>query len=319
MMMNRKLVLTLFLACILLAVQAQEKVVPLKYGKMDEWVTRKIHESGIIGGATKLVYEVGPTQTIEKNAAYKNLGGSPWATSNVYAKVMGIHKTNVSVFPEKRGDGYCARLETRYESVKVFNMIDIEVIAAGSLFAGNVNEPISGTKNPMKMLNMGIPFKDKPKALRFDYKVKMSGESDRVCSTGFSKKTKVKGKDYPAVILLLQKRWEDGKGNIYAVRVGTMVIRYDKDTGWINAATYPIHYGNISQEPFYVEEWMKIQDQERYALNSKGKSVPVREMGWGTANDVPTHMVLQFTSSHGGAYIGSPGNTLWVDNVELVY
>lgn len=30
-------------------------------------------------------------------------------------------------------------------------------------------------------------------------------------------------------------------------------------------------------------------------------------------------MMLQFSSSYGGAYIGSPGNTLWIDNVELVY
>ena len=41
---------------------AQEKVVPLKYGDMDQWITRRIHESGIIGGNTKLLYEVGPTQ-----------------------------------------------------------------------------------------------------------------------------------------------------------------------------------------------------------------------------------------------------------------
>ena len=296
--MYKKLGLMLFLGSMFVFMQAQERVVPIPFGDMNNWVTRKIHESGIIGGATKSVYAVGPTQTIEKNEAYENLGGSPWATSNVFAKVAGISKTNVSVFPEKRGDGYCARLETRYESVKVFGLVDIEVIAAGSLFTGSVHEPISGTKNPMRMLNMGIPFTEKPKALRFDYKIKMSGESDRVCSTGFSKKTKVKGTDYPVVVLLLQKRWEDGKGNIYAIRVGTMVLRYDKSTDWVNGATYPIHYGNIPKEPFYVEEWMKIQDQERYSTNSKGKSVPVKEMGWGTANDMPTHMVLQFASSH---------------------
>ena len=317
--MYKKLGLMLFLGSMFVFMQAQERVVPIPFGDMNNWVTRKIHESGIIGGATKSVYAVGPTQTIEKNEAYEHLGGSPWATSNVFAKVAGISKTNVSVFPEKRGDGYCARLETRYESVKVFGLVDIEVIAAGSLFTGSVHEPISGTKNPMRMLNMGIPFTEKPKALRFDYKIKMSGESDRVCSTGFSKKTKVKGTDYPVVVLLLQKRWEDGKGNIYAIRVGTMVLRYDKSTDWVNGATYPIHYGNITKEPFYVEEWMKIQDQERYSTNSKGKSVPVKEMGWGTANDMPTHMVLQFASSHGGAYIGSPGNAMWVDNVALVY
>lgn len=317
--MNKNAIIVILLVGIIYPAMAQEKVVPIPFGDMNNWVTRKIHESGIIGGDTKLLYEVGPTQTIEKNEAYKNLGGSPWANSNVMAKVAGITKTNTSVFPEKRGNGFCARLETRLESVKVFGIVDIEVIAAGSLFTGTVHEPISGTKNPMKMLDMGYPFTEKPKALRFDYKIKMSGENDRIRSTGFSKKTKVSGKDYPAVILLLQKRWEDAKGNIYAVRVGTMVVRYDKDTEWIDAVTYPIHYGNITKESYYVEEWMKIQDQERYSMNSKGKSVPVKEMGWATAADAPTHMVLQFTSSHGGAYIGSPGNMMWVDNAVLVY
>lgn len=320
MSINKKMIAAAVLAVIsAVPTLAQEKVVPMPYGDMDSWVTRKIHESGIIGGDTKLLYEVGPTQLIEKNEAYSNLGGSPWANSNVMAKVAGITKTNTSVFPEKRGNGYCARLETRLESVKVLGIVDIEVIAAGSLYAGAVHEPITGTKNPMKMLGMGIPFTEKPKALRFDYKIKMSGDKDRVRSTGFSRKTKIKGTDYPTAILLLQKRWEDAKGNIYAVRIGTMMVRYNKDTGWVNAATYPIHYGNITKEPFYVEEWMKIQDQERYSLNNKGKSVVIKEMGWGTANDVPTHMVLQFTSSHGGAYIGSPGNVMWVDNIALVY
>ena len=29
---------------------AQEKVVPIKYGDMDQWIIRKVHESGVIGG-----------------------------------------------------------------------------------------------------------------------------------------------------------------------------------------------------------------------------------------------------------------------------
>ena len=45
----------------------------------------------------------------------------------------------------------------------------------------------------------------------------------------------------------------------------------------------------------------------------------VFEEYWLTEDDVPTHLLLQFTSSHGGAYIGSPGNSLWIDNVKLVY
>lgn len=322
----RKKALFLAIACMPLSVvladgdgMTSENVVPFAYGDMDNWIVREIHESGIIGGNTKWLYELGPSDTIIGNTAYRNMGGSPWATSNVMAKVAGVVKTNTSVFPEKRGDGMCARMETRYESVKVFGLVDIEVIAAGSVFLGTVHEPIKGTKNPQAMLQSGVPFSKKPKALRFDYKVKAAPEKNRVRSTGFSRKSTVAGQDSLAVILLLQKRWEDAEGNVYSKRVGTMVQRYTESTpDWVNDATYPILYGNITSKPEY-KPYMRIQVEERYTLNSKGKSVPIQEVGWAEPGEAPTHMVLQFTSSHGGAYIGSPGNTFWIDNVELIY
>lgn len=322
----RKKALFLAIACMPLSVVladgdgvTSENVVPFAYGDMDNWIVREIHESGIIGGNTKWLYELGPSDTIVGNTAFRNMGGSPWATSNVMAKVAGVVKTNTSVFPEKRGDGMCARMETRYESVKVFGLVDIEVIAAGSVFLGSVHEPIKGTKNPQAMLQSGVPFSKKPKALRFDYKVKAAPEKNRVRSTGFSRKSTVAGQDSLAVILLLQKRWEDAEGNVYSKRVGTMVQRYTESTpDWVNDATYPILYGNITSKPEY-KPYMRIQVEERYTLNSKGKSVPIQEVGWAEPGEAPTHMVLQFTSSHGGAYIGSPGNTFWIDNVELIY
>ena len=46
----------------------------------------------------------------------------------------------------------------RMESVKVFGIVDITVLAAGSMFLGEVHEPIKGTKNPQKMLNSGILY-----------------------------------------------------------------------------------------------------------------------------------------------------------------
>ena len=322
----RKKALFLAIACMPLSVVladgdgvTSENVVPFAYGDMDNWIVREIHESGIIGGNTKWLYELGPSDTIVGNTAFRNMGGSPWATSNVMAKVAGVVKTNTSVFPEKRGDGMCARMETRYESVKVFGLVDIEVIAAGSVFLGTVHEPIKGTKNPQAMLQSGVPFSKKPKALRFDYKVKAAPEKNRVRSTGFSRKSTVAGQDSLAVILLLQKRWEDAEGNVYSKRVGTMVQRYTESTpDWVNDATYPILYGNITSKPEY-KPYMRIQVEERYTLNSKGKSVPIQEVGWAEPGEAPTHMVLQFTSSHGGAYIGSPGNTFWIDTVSYTH
>lgn len=316
---QRLLLLLLIVNCCFSVVNSQERVVPFKYGDMNQWVVREIYESAIIGGNTKLLYEIAPTDTIKGNVEYVNQGGSLWANSNVLAKVAGVVKTNTSVFPERRGDGWCARLETRMESVKVFGLVDIEVVAAGSIFLGKMHEPIKGTKNPQSKICSGISFTEKPKALRLDYKVKLAPEKNRIRSTGFSRKTTIAGQDSIAIILFLQKRWEDKEGNIYAKRIGTMVKRFAKSSnGWVNDATFPILYGDISKHPEY-KHYMRIQVEERYAVNSKGESVPINEIGWAEEGETPTHMILQLTSSHGGAYIGSPGNTMWIDNVKLVY
>lgn len=300
-------------------ISAQEKVVPLSYGNMDSWTIRKVHESAIIGGNTKTLYEIGPNRTVEGNKPYTNGGGSPWGTSNVMAKVMGVVKTNNSVYRDKRGSGWCAKLTTHIESVKVMGLMNINVLAAGSIFLGDMKEPITGTKDGPKAMNNGIPFTGRPKAVRFDYSVKAAGSPNRIKQTGFSKKQTVPGRDYAIAVLYLQKRTEDNAGNITAQRVGTMVVKFGKSTGgWVNDATYKIMYGDIRNTPGYDASTMGLRHTD-YARNSKGKSVPVKEIGWADADTTPTHLMLQFSSSHGGAYIGSVGNTLWVDNVEMVY
>mgnify|MGYP005876490007 FL=1 len=300
-------------------ISAQEKVVPLSYGNMDSWTIRKVHESAIIGGNTKTLYEIGPNRTVEGNKPYTNGGGSPWGTSNVMAKVMGVVKTNNSVYRDKRGSGWCAKLTTHIESVKVMGLMNINVLAAGSIFLGDMKEPITGTKDGLKAMNNGIPFTGRPKAVRFDYSVKAAGTPNRIKQTGFSKKQTVPGRDYAIAVLYLQKRTEDKAGNITAKRVGTMVVKFGKSTGgWVNNATYKIMYGDIRNTPGYDASTMGLRHTD-YARNSKGKSVPVKEIGWADADTTPTHLMLQFSSSHGGAYIGSVGNTLWVDNVEMVY
>ena len=235
------------------------------------------------------------------------------------AKVMGVVKTNNSVYRDRHGSGYCAKLTTHIESVKVLGLMNIKVLAAGSLFLGDMKEPITGTKDGPKAMNCGIRFTQRPKAIRYDYKVQTAGSSTRIKQNGFSRKQTVAGKDYAIAVLFLQKRTEDSKGNITAKRVGTMVVKYGKSTGgWVDDATYEILYGDIRHNPHYDAKTMGLRSVD-YARNSKGKSVLVKETGWASANETPTHMILQFSSSHGGAYVGSPGNTLWIDNVRMVY
>lgn len=314
---NHLLALAALLGCASLHAQEREELLP--FGDMNQWIKREIKESSIIGGAQKEIYAVGPTQTIKGEIPYKPTGGSPWATSNVMAKVVGIVKTNSSVFPERRDGGYCARLDTHMEGVKVFGVVDITVLAAGSLFLGEVHEPIKSTKNPNGLLLMGVPFTKHPKALRFDYKVRIADREKRIRATGFGRETDVDGKDHAAVVCLLQKRWEDKEGNVYASRIGTFAIQYDKSCDWQNAATYTILYGDITHNPAYRADLMKLNAYEYNTVNSRGKSVPIKEVSWAAPDEAPTHIILQFASSHGGAYIGTPGNSLWVDNVKLVY
>lgn len=317
--MMKYFVMAIVSAMFFLKTAAQERVEPVLYGNMDHWVVRNIKESGIIGGSAKTLYEIGPSRTIDGNIPYKNMGKSPWATSNVMAKVMGVVKINQSVYRDTHGNGYCAKLMTHVEHVKVLGLMNISVLAAGSIFLGDIREPITGTKDGEKSLNWGIPYNRRPKALRYDYRVSLSNSPNRIKQTGFSKVSTVSGKDCAVTLLLLQKRTEDAKGNITAKRVGTIVIEYAHSTkDWVENATYRIMYGDIRNQSGYDARLMGLRSTD-YARNSKGKSVQIKEMGWASEDEIPTHLVLQFSSSNGGAFIGSPGNTFWIDNVRLVF
>jgi len=301
-----------------LSLMAEEDLV--KFGNFESWLTRSIKESFLVGGKTQTLYEIGPKGKYDGPRAYTNQGGSPWACSNVYAKVAGIVKTNVSVYPDKHQGGQCAKLYTHIVSCKAVGIVDISVLASGSIFLGSVREPITGSKDPMSKLNVGIPFTRKPKAVKFDYKYYSPG-TERIRETGFSRKQTVGGKDMGQAVCLLQKRWEDAEGNIHALRVGTMYKLFNQNTaGWKEDQTFTIHYGDISHESYFQNNMKLMTGNGGFcALNSKGQNVPIQEEGWADADETPTHIILKFDSSNGGAYVGTIGNTLWIDNVKFVY
>lgn len=298
--------------------QAAEKI---KYGDFNSWVIRHIEESGVIGGNTKTLYEIGPNSTINGNSAYSNTGGSPWATSNVMAKVMGVTKGSNAVFRDTRGgNNYCARLSTIMEEVHALGIINMKVLVSGSIFLGKIMEPISSTKNPYSKMEMGVPFTRRPTYLVFDYKVTVP-DSNRIYSSGFGSQKAVAGKDHAEVYIILQQRWEDKNGNIHAKRVGTGRERFGHTVAnWINGHKIQVHYGDITNQPFF-ESYMGLipHTNSYYAHNSKGKMVPVIEEGWAPANAVPTHMLIMASSGCGTAYVGTPGMSLWVDNISLEF
>jgi len=292
----------------------------IKYGNFDSWITRSIKESVLIGGKTQTLYEIGPKGTFDGARAYTNQGGSPWANSNVYAKVYGVVKTNISVFPEAHRDGLCAKLSTCIVNCKAVGVVNISVLSSGSIFLGSLIEPITSSNDPMSKMNAGIPFTKKPKAVKFDYKYYFPG-GDRIRETGFSRRQTVSGRDMGQCILLLQKRWEDANGNIHALRIGTMQHFFSQNTpDWKEDQVFSIHYGDISHENFYKKEMALMSGSNAFhAINSKGVNVPIQEEGWADPGETPTHIILKFDSSSGGTYVGTVGSTLWLDNVRFVY
>ena len=156
------------------------------YGTFDRWSVREVRESGVIGGKTAQLFEFyGNQEVVKTRKPYDAPEGYLWRTNNVLAVVAGVTKTSNTVYPEKRGDGYCARLETHIESVKVFGMINMDVTCQGAMFIGALEEPIRDTKSPMEKVMYGLPFEGRPKAVVFDYKADVGHEVMR--GTGFSR------------------------------------------------------------------------------------------------------------------------------------
>ena len=291
-------------------------------GKFDSWCVREIEESALIGGQTKYLYEFfgSPADTLKTGKQpFSAPDGYLWRTNNVLAVVAGIVKTNNTVYPEKRGDGYCARIETHIENVKALGVVNMDVTCQGALLVGSLPEPIRDTKSPMSKVFYGLPFNGRPRALQLDYKADVGNETIR--GTGFSKLKPMGYPDYAQIIVILQKRWEDADGNVHALRVGTGIERITRDVPeWINGHKVVIQYGDITAEPYYKEYMGLNNDPETafHALNSRGENVVVSEDGWADADAEPNHMIIHFISSCGKAFYGGVGNTLWVDNVSVL-
>lgn len=292
----------------------------IKYGNFNSWTTRDIHESVVIGGNHKTVYEIGPNSTITGNKPYTNLGGSPWATSNVYAKVSGIVKASNAVYPHTRAtNDRCAMLCTKIETVKVLGLINMHVMVAGSIFLGQMIEPVTGTGDPYTKMEMGVPYTKRPKALVLDCKVDMPNTNTRVKATGFGSRKTLPGRDEAVVFVLLQRRWEEPDGSLHAARVATGGELFKNGFDWKNAHQIPLTYGNATSNKSL--QWLPLRDGEDayYAYNSNGKLVPVHEEVWDTADATPTHAIIMLSSGNGEPFVGTEGLTFYVDNVGFVY
>lgn len=308
----------LFFLFIALAATGQERIESVPYGDMEQWVVRYIKESRIIGGKTRVLYAIAPTDTIRKNAAFDyDKSGSPWTVSSAYAKVAGVEKASGTVSPERRGDGWCCRLDSKMDSVIAVGFIKVRVMVAGTIFTGATLEPVTSASDPYGVVDMGVRFNKRPVAMLLDYKAKIDESDEIVYAKASSKVTKKKGRDAAEMYILLQRRWEDKDGHLHAMRVATGYDRVYHSTDWKNDYRIPIYWGDEITRQSGYKEYMGLNAHVFKARNSKGEMTQVIEDGY--SEEDPTHMIIVCSSGCYEAFVGHPGNTLWVDNVRLVY
>jgi len=290
----------------------------LNYSSLDFWYARKVKESILLSGKTIDLYGVGVVN-LKSDFFDTKLKDpkSPWGTTNIYSKMV-LDLANTRVFPEKRGAGYCCRMETAIRKDNIAGL-KVEVLIAGTLFVGDLIEPVRGLKDPLKNVSQGIPFTKKPKAVKFDYKYRVGNQRVKAIYSV----DPAEGTDKAEFCMILQKRWEDKNGNVFATRIGGARQFFTGTVSqWIKDATFQVSYGDVTRLPEYDAKTMGLIPGvgEVYVKNSQNKMVPLVETGWGKPEDVPTHLIFYFTSSYQGIlYQGSPESVFWVDNIEFVY
>lgn len=296
--------------------QRYEKV---PFGDFEQWAVRYITESKVIGGEERTVYMIGPTDTIRGNVPY-SYDKTIWSSSNVYAKIAGVTKTSNNVMPDDGPTGKCAKLVSQMAACKVAGLVNLKVLATGSIYWGETQEPVSNVTNPYAVMSWGVPFTKRPKAMLLNYKAEIPNTGKLVRSTTF-RYSEFEGYDPFEFVFILQNRWEDADGNIHAVRVGTAVCRVEESSdGWVMDFRMPIIYGDARKSETYQPYMDLISGYKNmYAINSKGKKKLVLEEDWADANTPVTHAIMWFSSGSCGAFIGALDNILWLDELRLEY
>ncbi|MBQ4394143.1 MAG: glycoside hydrolase xylanase, partial [Paludibacteraceae bacterium] len=91
--------------------------------------------------------------------------------------------------------------------------------------------------------------------------------------------------------------------------VGTVQKKITQSTDWQNDFRLPVQYGKSS---------LALTNDRHQTHNSKGQMVCIEEVDF--REDVqPTHLIVQISAGSMPPFTGCPGNTVWVDNIKLVY
>lgn len=214
----------------------------------------------------------------------ENADNTIWGTANRAVAIVGSANT----IPEDLGGGdFAARMTTVAAPL-------IVRIAAATLFTGSFTDGFPSATDPRSNIDFGAPFSGRPEAFTIDYRY-MPGDSYEDADGN-----PLQGGDECDIYVLLQKREGD-----QVERIGT---------GWFRDGTAVADWSNIEVEIKYGE--LTPSDPEFEYANVRAEENET----WGNPNDIPTHIVVVFSSSAlGDFFTGAIGSDLWVNNLELIY
>jgi hypothetical protein len=207
-----------------------------------------------------------------------------WGTANRGVAIAG----DANTVPEDLGGGDFAAKMTSVAAPLIVRM------AAATLFTGKFTDEFPSPSNPRSNIDFGTPFSGRPSAFRIDYRY-LPGASYEDADGN-----PLPGGDECDIYVLLQKREGD-----QIQRIGT---------GWFRDGTEVTDWTNLEVEIKYGE--LTASDPEFEYADVR----PEEGESWGNPDDVPTHIVVVFSSSAlGDFFTGAIGSELWVNNFDLVY
>ncbi len=210
------------------------------------------------------------SQPFQQPGKYKE--STIWATANMGTSIYSIYGTT----PITEGNNTAVKIET-VETIGI-------PLVAGALYVGefDINSAINDPTNPVAAAKLGIPFFERPKAVKFKYSFKAGGQMIQAVPKepgnlfgGFTV-TNITGKDKFGIEVALEKR--EGE-NISVVAITKW--QSDVDVDDLTEKTLSLNY---------------------------------------LSNETPTHFYISFSPSFdGGTFKGAIGSTLIIDDVEIIY
>lgn len=195
-----------------------------------------------------------------------------WATANMGTSIYSIYGTT----PVSEGNNKTIKIET-------VATVGIPIIA-GALYIGefDLNAAMTDPTNPVAAAKLGIPFFERPKAVKFKYSYKAGEQMIQAVPKvpgnlfgGFDV-SNIEGKDKFGVEIALERI--EGENREFVAKTN---FQSDQDIQELTEITLPINY---------------------------------------TSNKVPTHFYISFSPSFdGGTFKGAIGSTLILDDVEIIY